>query len=320
MARQTYGKTPWGAEWIAAMERIDHNTNRLPRGRTYANRGSVLSVEIRDGGVLAKVQGSRSTPYRIEIRLAPLSEKAVSGLLQVIESMPSVAIQLSLGRMPGELLEALKKKGINPYPKSWNDIQANCSCPDWANPCKHLAAVYYILANEIDKNPFLLFELGGVKKSLLVREIAGNSELAALPMESFIPFADAPPREIPNEIDVPALNFPSGDGARLFTLLPQESLFYAQGDFRRVLFSIQETAGRAADNVEVSDEKIENLSETAFHLVYSGKDPVLFAYPAPSFLDGEVASHAVPPETSGGRWKRVEGRQWPLEEGLRFFL
>ena len=330
MARQTYGKTPWGAAWIAAMERVDHNTNRLPRGRTYANRGSVLSVEIKGASVFAKVQGSRSAPYRIEIRMIPLNEKALNGLHQTIDAMPSVAAQLSLGKMPDALLKGLQDKGINLFPQSWQDIEANCSCPDWANPCKHLAAVYYILANEIDKNPFLLFELRGIKKDQLVREtgMTGDDMNAPLPKESFQPLKETSLWNTPAEIDIPELNLPSGDDDRLFTLLPETTLFYAQGDFKRVLSAIQNTTRRAADALEVVDESEVDFSEITFHLIYSGKlddEPLIFASPA-SLLDGlplppgEKMVQAIPPSTVGGRGVNVAGRQWSLASGVRLFM
>lgn len=311
------------------MERVDHNTNRLPRGRTYANRGSVLSVEIKGALVVARVQGSRSAPYRIEIRMSAMRDKALEGLFQTIDAMPSVATQLSLGKMPDALLKGLQDKEINLFPQSWKDIEANCSCPDWANPCKHLAAVYYILANEIDKNPFLLFELRGVKKDQLVREtsMAGEADVP-MPQESFMPIKEMSPWETPADIEIPALNLPQGDDARLFALLPETALFYQQGDFRKVLSAIQGTARRAADALEVLDESEADFSEIVFHLVYSGKhdgECAVFASPANLLVGlpwtpGEEVSEMLPPATGNGRWSNTSGRRWRLEDGLRLFL
>lgn len=310
------------------MERIDHNTNRLPRGRTYANRGSVLSVELARESVSAKVQGSRRTPYRVEIRLAPLNKPALEALHQTIAAMPAVATQLSLGKMPDALLAGLQEKGVDLFPLSWKDIQANCSCPDWANPCKHLAAVYYILANEIDKNPFLLFQLRGVDKNELVQEsgIALDNAIEPLPQETFLPAKEAPLWDVPSKLEPPNLNLPAGEGTRLFGLLPDNALFYPAGNFKRVLLAIQSSAGRAAEAVDVADEGETDFSEIDFHLTYpdsASGDPLVFASPA-QLLDqlpvGENITLMLPPTKLGGRAVKTPGRRWPLAETVRMFM
>ena len=172
--RRTFGKTWWGNIWVEAMERIDYNTNRLPRGRTYARNGNVLDIDIENGQVLAKVQGSRPRPYDVKINLKKFSPKEIAKIKEIIASNPAIASELSLGKLPESLLSILEMEKLFILPQSWDDISADCSCPDWANPCKHLAAVYYILANEIDKNPFLIFNLRGVSTEELV-EAAGLS-------------------------------------------------------------------------------------------------------------------------------------------------
>ncbi len=328
MARQTYGKTPWGAAWIAAMEHIDYNTNRLPRGRTYANRGSVLSIELIQESVSAKVQGSRRTPYQVAIRLAPLNQAALETLHQTIAAMPAVATQLSLGKMPDALLAGLQEKGVDLFPKSWKDIQASCSCPDWANPCKHLAAVYYILANEIDKNPFLLFQLRGVDKSELVQEsgVALDDVKDPLPQETFLPVKEAPLWDVPLTVEPPNLNLPAGESIRLFGLLPDEALFYPSGNFKRVLLAIQSAACNAAEAVDVADEGEIDFSEIDFRLIYqdsASSDPLVFASPAPllgRLSIGENTTLMLPPAKPGGRAIKASGQIGPLAETLRLFI
>ena len=327
MARQTYGKTPWGAAWIAAMEHIDYNTNRLPRGRAYANRGSVLSAEVAGEAVTAKVQGSRRTPYRVEIRLAPLNKPALESLHQTIAALPVVASQLSLGKMPDALLAGLQEKGVALFPQSWRDIQAHCSCPDWANPCKHLAAVYYILANEIDKNPFLLFQLRGVDKTELARNsgAAGDSLAEPLRREGFLPVTEAPQWEVPPRLEPPSLNLPKGEGARLFGLLSDHALFYPAGDFKRVLLAIHASVCRAAEAVEVVDELENDFSAAALYLIYPDDaegDLLLFA-PNPQgdlLPDGKDATCRLPSTKPGARPVATLGKRWPLAEALRLFM
>ncbi|WP_072866075.1 DEAD/DEAH box helicase [Marinitoga hydrogenitolerans] len=168
--RIIYGKTWWGKKWIEAMEKIDFNTNRLPRGKRYANKGAVLEIKInRKFDIVAKVQGTRSVPYKEKISLYKFTDEEINIIANILLETPYVSGQLMSGKLPEELYDVLKNEGINLFPSSWEEINAYCSCPDWANPCKHLAAVYYIIADELDKDPFLIFEMHGLKKEKLLK-------------------------------------------------------------------------------------------------------------------------------------------------------
>lgn len=133
--RTTFGKTWWGNAWVEAMERIDFNTNCLPRGRRYANNGSVKAIEIKGSLVFAHVQGSRPKPYNIEIGIKGFNRSQVKQIKEIISSNPAIASELGLGRLPDALLSILDGQDIHILPQNWNDISAECSCPDWANPC-----------------------------------------------------------------------------------------------------------------------------------------------------------------------------------------
>lgn len=161
MAAKKYGTTWWGKQWLNALENIDYS-NRLPRGRTYANKGAVKEISIEKEGIFAKVQGSRRTPYKQEIRLKQFSTTEKLGIMALISENPFILSALLNKELPQELFEQLRTNGINLFPFEWDDLYADCSCPDWAVPCKHLASVIYIIANEIDKNPFIVFELKGL--------------------------------------------------------------------------------------------------------------------------------------------------------------
>ena len=153
-----YGRTWWGEQWLQSLDRIDFS-NRLPRGRSYANKGMVASVSINENMVQAKVKGSRPKPYDITLIIPPFFDEEKSVFIGRIKNNPLVVSQLLNRQLPKELLEIGEKNNIKIFPKSWQDIKLNCSCPDWAVPCKHLAAVIYTIANEIDQNPFLVFSL-----------------------------------------------------------------------------------------------------------------------------------------------------------------
>ncbi|MEW6553736.1 MAG: SWIM zinc finger family protein [Actinomycetota bacterium] len=172
-ARTAFGRTWWGEAWVEAMERIDYDTNRLPRGRRYARNGSVLEIHLEgDGTLRARVQGTRRQPYKVSIKLKDFTRAQASKVKLLVASSSAIASELSLGKLPERMLGLLENTGVSLFPRSWRDIEASCSCPDWANPCKHLAAVYYIVANEIDKDPFIAFNLRGVS-TVSLRDAAG---------------------------------------------------------------------------------------------------------------------------------------------------
>ncbi|MEM6345948.1 MAG: SNF2-related protein [Bacteroidota bacterium] len=156
--RKSYGNTWWGKRWLQALNQIDYS-NRLPRGKTYANKGAVSEIVIDASGIHAQVSGRRPYPYYVDISLPPLTAHAKAALMEIITANPMYLSQLLNRKLPPDLYEAAEAKGIKLFPTSWNDMRGDCSCPDWAVPCKHMAATLYLVANEIDKNPFLVFEL-----------------------------------------------------------------------------------------------------------------------------------------------------------------
>jgi SNF2 family DNA or RNA helicase/uncharacterized Zn finger protein len=167
MAKQ-YGRTWWGQQWLKALDRIDFS-NRLPRGRSYANNGKVKNINFEDSGIRAKVLGSRSSPYDVAIIAPPFTEKEKKALVRGIKNDPLVLSQLLNRHLPNELLAIAETNHIKIFPQTWHDLKLNCSCPDWAVPCKHLAAVIYLVADEIDQNPFRVFSLHGFD---IVKELA----------------------------------------------------------------------------------------------------------------------------------------------------
>lgn len=156
--RKNYGSTWWGKEWLNALNQIDYS-NRLPRGRTYANKGAVEEIQITNNHITAKVKGSRPRPYKVEISVPSFTANQKARVTEVVTQNPFFLSKLLNRELPTELNEACRKNGVDLFPTSWDDLKGSCSCPDWAVPCKHMAAVLYLVASEIDKNPFLVFEL-----------------------------------------------------------------------------------------------------------------------------------------------------------------
>lgn len=167
MRRQQFGKTWWAQRWIRALERFGW-ANRLQRGRSYARAGRVLDVEVFPGRVEARVRGTRPTPYRVTIEIPPLSENQWERVLDAMANRAVFAAKLLAGEMPEDIEEAFEAAGVHLFPTSRHEIVTDCSCPDWANPCKHIAATHYVLGQAFDHDPFLIFRLRGRTKEQIM--------------------------------------------------------------------------------------------------------------------------------------------------------
>lgn len=150
----------WADRWISSLERIT-DAGRLRRGRSYARGGQVLSIEESKGEIQARVQGSRATPYRVTIRLQPLSDAQWQAVWATLAERAIFTAQLLAGEMPQTIEEVFRAAGVSLLPNAASELETDCSCPDWANPCKHVAAVHYILGEQFDEDPFLIFRLRG---------------------------------------------------------------------------------------------------------------------------------------------------------------
>ena len=156
----TFGKNWWARHWIAAMEQLVTGP-RLMRGKFYAREGQVISIEETREGITAQVQGSRARPYKVSIGLTPLNQKQWNKVLDVLADQAIFAAQLLAGEMPANIEEAFSAAGVNLFPHNQHDLLTDCTCPDKANPCKHVAATHYILGERFDEDPFLLFRMRG---------------------------------------------------------------------------------------------------------------------------------------------------------------
>lgn len=165
--RGAFGESWWAKRWIGVLERFDIGA-RLGRGRSYARRGQVLSVDINKGVIKAKVQGSRPSPYSVTIKLKILSNADWRNLAAVLSQQVIFTAKLLAGEMPQDIEQAFTDAGLSLFPAQSKDLDTECSCPDWSNPCKHIAAVYYLLGEEFDRNPFLIFKLRGMEREELV--------------------------------------------------------------------------------------------------------------------------------------------------------
>jgi uncharacterized Zn finger protein len=179
------GETWWSKRWIAVLESFNMGT-RLTRGRSYARQGQVISIDVEPGMVKAKVQGSQPKPYKVEIRLKTLSDQDWENVTEAMASQAIFAAKLLAGEMPKNIEEAFGAVKLSLFPTALKELETSCSCPDWANPCKHIAAVYYLLAERFDEDPFLIFKLRGRTKEQII-EVLREKRAATLPAESASP-------------------------------------------------------------------------------------------------------------------------------------
>lgn len=194
--RGKIGETWWSSKWVAFLESLDMGA-RLGRGKSYARRGQVMGMDIQSGLVKAKVQGSRPKPYTVNIRLTSLSAAEWDKVIDAMASQALFAAKLLAGEMPQNIEEAFKAAHVSLFPTGRKDLDSDCSCPDWANPCKHVAAVFFLLAEEFDRDPFMIFKLRGKDKDSLIqalreRRLADtSSEVAVSELNTPVPAKEA---------------------------------------------------------------------------------------------------------------------------------
>lgn len=185
--RGAIGETWWSKRWIGVLESFNMGA-RLTRGRSYARQGQVLSIDVEPGLVKAKVQGSRPKPYNVKIQLQPLSDSDWDKVTEAMAAQAIFAAKLLAGEMPTDIEEVFRAVHVSLFPTALKDLETDCSCPDWANPCKHIAAVYYLLAERFDEDPFLIFKLRGRTKEQII-ETLREKRAVTTPAESPTPAA-----------------------------------------------------------------------------------------------------------------------------------
>jgi uncharacterized Zn finger protein len=194
--RGAFGESWWGKRWVEALERMGWGS-RLTRGKTYARQGQVLSIDFAGPKIQAKVQGSRSTPYSVTIELRALSDAQWAQVIDALSQQAIFAAKLLAGEMPEDIGGAFDAAGVPLFPKNARDLSTSCSCPDSANPCKHIAAVYYLLGERFDDDPFLIFQARGRSREQLIAELRRRraDSAPAAPATVAAPTEQAPPLE-----------------------------------------------------------------------------------------------------------------------------
>lgn len=175
---RTIAKNWWGQAWCSNLEQYADYASRLDRGKRYIRTGAVLDLKIEKGKIRARVQGTRKTPYKIEIRISPLSEEKCQEIIKKCSRKIENLESLLSGTFPEELKELFQgNNGLFPEPK---EISFNCSCPDWALLCKHVAAALYGVGVRLDNDPALFFQLRGINMDHFIDVTLANKVEAML--------------------------------------------------------------------------------------------------------------------------------------------
>jgi len=261
--RKSYGNTWWGKQWLNALKNIDFS-NRLPRGRTYANKGMAKDIEIIGNKITAKVDGSRPRPYQVSFVIPKFTPKQQAQIVESVIEHPMHLSELLNRKLPPQLMQICADKGIHLFPDSWNDIKGNCSCPDWAVPCKHMAAVLYLIANEIDQNPFLVFELHDFDLFKALKRAGYTTQeqhdISILPLERLRQSVTQQHKKVIwsdekfNQLDFSTIPNCKTD---LLAILGEKPVFFPSGDFKKVLESVYTKTAKNLDRKKSSTPSTE---------------------------------------------------------------
>ncbi|OLP19795.1 metal-binding protein [Leptolyngbya sp. 'hensonii'] len=157
----------WAQRWIDVLESFGWR-RRLERARIYAREGHVLSLEFQGSKVFALVQGTAAEPYKVSLSLDPFSQEQWQYVIETMGQRAIFSAKLLAGEMPQNIEEVFTANGLSLFPFTKFDIHSRCSCPDPANPCKHIGAVYYVLGDRFSEDPFVLFQLRGHTKEQII--------------------------------------------------------------------------------------------------------------------------------------------------------
>ncbi len=197
-----FTRTWWGQSFLTALEQFT-DSGRLSRGRSYANGRKVKQFEMNCGQVTAKVRGSvnpyygvyEEPTYTTTLEFETISRAKWAAIIAIMASKVSILSQLLVGEIPDNVEESFEPLGVRLLPHTKGDFKSDCDCPDWSNPCKHIAGVYYLVAAELDRDPLKLFELRGLSREDLHAELAKTPLGMALSAELMTESREIKPAE-----------------------------------------------------------------------------------------------------------------------------
>lgn len=187
--RGQVARTWWSGRFLAVVEALGVG-GRLARGRSYARAGQIVSLDVDAGGAVARVQGSRPRPYKARIGVPAFGKAEWAQVLDALAADASYAATLLAGELPRDIEDVFARLGLSLFPAGARDLVMDCSCPDPAVPCKHLAAVFYVLAERFDTDPFQILALRGRDRGALLDDLRARREAVTARPSGVAPLAD----------------------------------------------------------------------------------------------------------------------------------
>ena len=166
----------WVEKWLELLDSYRFK-KRLERGRNYSREGNVLKIEFKQSQLVAEIQGTEEKPYRVTLALDVFSDEDWGYVVATMSEKAMLSAQLLVGEMPREIEQVFIKNGLSLFPYNLTEVRSRCTCPDKANPCKHIAAVYYQLADRFSEDPFIIFQLRGKNKAQILEALRVSRSL-----------------------------------------------------------------------------------------------------------------------------------------------
>jgi SNF2 family DNA or RNA helicase/uncharacterized Zn finger protein len=271
MGRVQYGVTPWGKWFIDTLESYNLGA-RFDRGKSYANTGKVVELEIKGSRVSAKVEGHYRPYYKVQIDFPLMAEPEQAKVKSVIAKNPALLARIAAGEIPESFLKELQRSGIALIPKRWGDMKKKCACPDSAgySTCKHIAALYFVLSRAVDADPGTLFKLRGIDLQTIAKK--SGAEIDYHLPEPFKISARNEHDELPGTGDIQLNEIPHC-ATFITSLLPASPPFCGERDFSVVLSEFYHHTARyslwGAESAPDGEEKAFSRSRWSL----TGKDP-----------------------------------------------
>ncbi|HEY9801467.1 MAG TPA: SWIM zinc finger family protein [Leptolyngbyaceae cyanobacterium] len=188
----------WSQRWLDLLDSYRFK-KRLERARIYSRQGNVLSIEFKGAKVLARVQGSEEEPYKVSLSLDPFTDEQWEYVIETMSQKAVFAAKLLAGEMPQNIEDVFTSNGLSLFPFTLSDVHSKCSCPDKANPCKHVGAVYYQLGDRFSEDPFVLFQLRGRTKEQIISDLR---QLRSAKVENKVTETPAAQKPISNQVNI----------------------------------------------------------------------------------------------------------------------
>ena len=201
--RGAMAATWWSKRFVEVLQSYGLGT-RMQRGRRYARTGQVLSLDVHAATIAAQVQGSRRTPYLVTVSLPEPTPKQWEAIDAAMRAKVGFVARLLAGEVPADLEDVFHASGVALFPRTWKELRAHCSCPDWENPCKHIAAVLYVFADQLDTDPWLLLAWRGRTREQVLEPLRGAGGGAGAAVDEVAPWWPFTVSAMPEVGDLPA--------------------------------------------------------------------------------------------------------------------